>query len=498
MPDISLIEDIGPFQSAAVSIILLFLLIGYIGLRVENKFFKSIGSNATIILTSLGIFFTFTGIYFALIAFDTTDINAAIPRLLDGLKLAFLSSVVGLGSSILFRSTRSLFEKESESDDISGTQLLDQLSQINEGTVSVKDALIGDGDSSLSTQLGKLRNDFRDFADKVAQEGSSALIEALENVIKDFNAKINEQFGENFKQLNEAVGKLLEWQKEYKDQVEKLTNAFIETQKGIDLVKESVEKIEVSTGKIPDQMIKIEDVFKLTEDRMEEIHKGLGGLSEMRNNAVDAVPFIQSQITELTENINKTITDQIESIKSYMDNLDTTNSQTKEFVSSVINEIKETQKAAQDSYKTSLDEFAKSTNEMFAGNLEKSEKALALQMEKFQGVMDSMNLGADKVLESASKIGDETQKTILSFQEEQNKYSKEMYNKLDDTVKMTQDSINSTMQELDKSMQEELQRSLDVMGNNLASITKRFVDTYEPFAERVQSMMRQTNQNERN
>ena len=73
-----------------------------------------------------------------------------------------------------------------------------------------------------------------------------------------------------------------------------------------------------------------------------------------------------------------------------------------------------------------------------------------------------------------------------------------MYNKLDDTVKMTQDSINSTMQELDKSMQEELQRSLDVMGNNLASITKRFVDTYEPFAERVQSMMRQTNQNERN
>jgi len=41
----------------------------------------------------------------------------------------------------------------------------------------------------------------------MAENNSKALIEALQEVIRDFNAKINEQFGENFKQLNEAVGK---------------------------------------------------------------------------------------------------------------------------------------------------------------------------------------------------------------------------------------------------------------------------------------------------
>ena len=47
-----------------------------------------------------------------------------------------------------------------------------------------------------------------------------ALVEAIETVIGEFNVKINEQFGENFKKLNEAVGKLLEWQENYYKQIE--------------------------------------------------------------------------------------------------------------------------------------------------------------------------------------------------------------------------------------------------------------------------------------
>ena len=42
---------------------------------------------------------------------------------------------------------------------------------------------------------------FKDFAEKVAENNSKALVEALEEVIRDFNTKISEQFGDNFKQL---------------------------------------------------------------------------------------------------------------------------------------------------------------------------------------------------------------------------------------------------------------------------------------------------------
>ena len=55
--------------------------------------------------------------------------------------------------------------------------------------------------------------------EKIAESNSKALIEAFKEVIRDFNTKINEQFGENFKQLNAAVEKILVWQERYRQQM---------------------------------------------------------------------------------------------------------------------------------------------------------------------------------------------------------------------------------------------------------------------------------------
>ena len=57
--------------------------------------------------------------------------------------------------------------------------------------------------------------------------------------------------------------------------------------------------------------------------------------------------------------------------------------------------------------------------------------------------------------------------------------------------------MNQSLQNLDSSMQDQLQRSLDILGNNLTSITQRFVDVYEPFAQRIQGIMSRLDQNDR-
>ena len=41
------------------------------------------------------------------------------------------------------------------------------------------------------------------------------LVEALRDVVQDFNARVNEQFSETFKHLNEGVAKLLVWQEQH-------------------------------------------------------------------------------------------------------------------------------------------------------------------------------------------------------------------------------------------------------------------------------------------
>ena len=53
------------------------------------------------ILSSLGILGTFTGIAIGLYAFDVNNINTSVPKLLEGLKLAFVSSITGIILTIL-------------------------------------------------------------------------------------------------------------------------------------------------------------------------------------------------------------------------------------------------------------------------------------------------------------------------------------------------------------------------------------------------------------
>jgi len=58
------------------------------------------------IFTTSGIFFTFLGIAQGLYGFDPTKIDASIPLLFDGLKTAFIASVVGVGAANCVASLR--------------------------------------------------------------------------------------------------------------------------------------------------------------------------------------------------------------------------------------------------------------------------------------------------------------------------------------------------------------------------------------------------------
>jgi hypothetical protein len=55
------------------------------------------------LLTSLGILGTFMGIVVGLLDFDPNKIDESIEFLLDGLKTAFITSLVGMSASILFK-----------------------------------------------------------------------------------------------------------------------------------------------------------------------------------------------------------------------------------------------------------------------------------------------------------------------------------------------------------------------------------------------------------
>lgn len=444
---------IDPYQTIAVSIIVLAFLIAALGISKREGFLAQYASIAPNVITSLGIFFTFAGILVALSNFDVSSINSSIPRLLEGLKLAFLSSVVALGLSVSFRFLQAAANRKQSAAQIGAAALHDQLRELNLNTLAVRDALVGDGDASLSTQFGKLRNDFRDFADKMKEDGTQALVKALEEVIKDFNEKITEQFGDNFKQLNQAVEALLDWQKEYRIQVESLTAAFNESKAGIS-------NIEVSVAKIPDHMTSVENAFNATDARVEQLYQGIGTLSDLRDKAEGAVPEIQKSIDTMTSGMRESVDSQLEVLRS---------------------QISETR------------DLTANLGEVVKTSLEQTENNFTRQMEKFQGVLDSLNLGADNVLESTQTVATKVNEIIDNFSSRQEKVARDVQSRIDQSVAENVEAMNQGLQDLDKGMQQQLQRAIDKMGNNLASITETFVQTYEENARKILELTRSLN-----
>ena len=82
----------------------------YSSLVTFSKSIRDTISNYLIIQTiptvfvTLGLFGTFSGIVFGLVDFNTSpkEISKTIPKLLDGLKLAMFSSILGIFLSLVF------------------------------------------------------------------------------------------------------------------------------------------------------------------------------------------------------------------------------------------------------------------------------------------------------------------------------------------------------------------------------------------------------------
>ena len=98
-------------------------------------------------------------------------------------------------------------------------------------------------ETTFSDKQDDLIRAFNEFAAQMAKNNTKALIEALKEVIEDFNAKINEQFGDNFKQLNEAVGRINEWQEQYRQQMDELAVEFRIAAASIEKSRQSLEII---------------------------------------------------------------------------------------------------------------------------------------------------------------------------------------------------------------------------------------------------------------
>lgn len=278
------------------------------------KFTPKTVAHGPTIFTTCGIFATFLGIALGLLDFKVDNVQGSIPKLLDGLKMAFWASVFGVGIALTFKTRFAIWGVPSKKreDEIIGATIDDLFNQMK----AVQMAIIGNDDSTLLSQMKLTRQDTNDrldalkrsqeaFMEKMAENNSRALIEALKEVIRDFNAKINEQFGENFKQLNQAVGEILAWQEKYRLQMAEMIEQQTKTSSNMATAAASYEEILNSAKNFWIVAERFAPIIETLNTQRNQIERSLTSLGQLLTTASGSLPAVEKKIVELTEQMTR-------------------------------------------------------------------------------------------------------------------------------------------------------------------------------------------------
>jgi hypothetical protein len=219
-------------------------------------------------LTTIGIVGTFFGLYLSLKDFDSGNIEGSIPHLLEGLKTKFLVSLWGVGLSLVLKISLVFLNSRTKSNTASGSSLDDVVNSIhNLGNV------INNNLKQQNDNLVLLRSDFSNFSQNMAEQNSEAFIKALSEVIRDFNTQINEQFGDNFKQLNQAVGKLLDWQENNKSEMSRILELLNGNSNVLDKANETLAVATSSMDSAHKQIALVKEICHQLEPVMRSLHE---------------------------------------------------------------------------------------------------------------------------------------------------------------------------------------------------------------------------------
>lgn len=505
----------------------------------ENPYFENDASQA---FASLGVLGTFIGITFGLLFFDTHNLEKSVPALLDGMKSAFFTSIVGMAGSL---GTKWWQRKKQKEYDLSqpldevdenatiatlieylqekniettkfNTQLIQTLQEQNihntnyheekikldkhllDAINTMSKSISGESDTTLLSQLKNLRiaiideeketrseiqlmregmiSAFNEFAHQMAENNSKAFIKALEETIKDFNTKIQEQFGENFKQLNIAVGKLLVWQEEYKNTIIEVTENQKVIFEGIEQAKSSLKDMANNSYSIQESAQLLSNIILTAQKYQEELLVSLNTLVEISKEAKQFIPALNETLTQATNNITMSSSlahEQIAKLHNLaQENMTKSIQETTELAQKAIQNIDYYLATTQNSINKTSEQISSLSNkatesiDQYLGNVVNN-------LEHHDAILQQSFNATNKAIENTTST---LEKNVTDFH-------KDLKNKLDDVNIKFKDNLN----DLNNKTNHIIEKQINVMNENIEKIS---ISAIEKLDKDIQNMLK--------
>jgi hypothetical protein len=466
-------------------------IIAFCAIYLHVKYTPSIAHKAPALLTTLGILGTFTGIAFGLLDFNTNEIQKSVPALIEGIKTAFWASAWGIFCALTIKVRDIAFDgRKIISEKVSSGATINDLASLLKG---VQQALVGTDESTLIGQIRLARQDSNDridnlsrtageaheannsrlealarsldeFGRTVAENNSRVLIDALKDVIRDFNEKISEQFGENFKQLNVAVGQILVWQERYRQQMAEMVEQQQITSQNMATATERYQKL-VERAEAFDAVARsMGALIEGLDAQRRQLNDALSSLATLINTASKGFPEIEKKITEMVQQVGNGVRGANE-----------------EFKTALLAAITQMSKQVGDAIATTTSELK--TALLTAANQTADSVKVAHDSVQLAGAgVRAAGDGVKAIGEQMKASNDELKNVLLAAIQNSNR---EFNSHIEQMVqKMREQTVT-----LDTALKNQLSTSLEGLGRQLAALSARFVEDYTPLTERLRGVI---------
>jgi len=308
-------------------------------------------------IVSLGVLGTFIGIFMGLQNFNPSDMKNSIDGILIGLKTAFFTSIVGMGVALLLSVFQRLFNQSMDDSNNQERILLDISSKLNslnkldssedtnkiigeferlrtiqsdtrDETRKVTKAIDELRENSnkenkelifvLESNFNKMNNSLEVAIEKLSKGATEEIINALKQVIEEFNQELQTSFGDNFVKLNESVINLLEWQNNYKLHIEKLENRLQLSTNSIEKSKDSLEIIASKNKDILSVYQQLEHIINIYDRQIKELSKHLKTYAHLSSSAENMFSSITNNISHTKDAFN-TLTNSLDRNKQQLE-----------------------------------------------------------------------------------------------------------------------------------------------------------------------------------
>ncbi len=499
--------------------------------------------HAPAVLVSLGILGTFIGIVIGLLDFNAQDIKNSIEGLLDGLKTAFITSLVGMSLSLVLKALDAWWFAPARSkaevvpDTVTPEHIYGAMNRQVQLLETLNQSLAGNEEGSVSGQLKLLRTDMNDFrqalardqqefrqalftqltqfAEMLSRSATEVVIEALRQVIQDFNRNLVEQFGDNFKALNESVVKMIDWQEQYKQHVETL-EARIETavrelertataneaiSKSLATSEQSIGSIENHCQSIPSAIGQLTPVLQTNQHQIQELQRHLEAFVALRDQAVRAVPEMQQHMDaitkQLSEKMHEVAAKMHEGAQEFGRSVDHTNTALTEashVISSHTEQIGVNMKDASEEFATSVRDTmevmlknAKAIEQQMGQAVEQTTLALTNEFKRVaEHIHSSFTASVDATLTSLkNSVEASLSHTETQLQGSANRTLGAVEAQVREATDRASASLQAQLGAMDKAIERELEKVFREMGSALATISRRIADDHAELTQRM-------------